>query len=458
MLNSPLILKAMYLSLFIMALISIITFIKGNNTKAPKRAKKSLKTASKKKAEGIIFGKQGAFSVAYSPTKSEGHISIFGGSGLGKTSALLIPTLRAWKGTAFVIDISGDIAKNTPTDNRLTYDVEDPYTIPFNIFGPIDAKEGEDEKNEALEKLAFLLMPDSPNLGSNGKFFNDEGRKILTASLICFYKQGYDFIQIAEMVVRSSWKELFTAIDRSQNQKAIQYINSFAGANEANTAGCKQSCDAVLKLFATNEKIKKGIRRPHPQQLAYTPSVLEQRSVYIRIEDAKLDLYAPILHIITAQTLEFLSARPNKANPTILLCLDEFASLGKMEIIGALRKLKKKNVRIMILTQALADLDLIYGTEERKAMMNNFSYKVVLGASDVDTQEYFAKLIGKEDKQQESTTQTNTSLLNPTSASITKSTYKDYIIEPSELANLGNELIVLHPEGFTKLKKNFYFK
>ena len=448
----------MLIILFSMCLYSIYFYVKGKREDNRNNDTK-LKTINKDKAEGFIFGKVNNNKVAYSPTDEEGHIVIFGGSGSGKTSALLIPSLRVWKGNAFVIDISGDIIKNVPNNNAIVYDVEDKNTIPFNIFGSIDLMLYEEDRNEALEKLAFLLMPDDVNEGSNAKFFKSEGRKILTASLICFYKQGYDFIQIAEKVVRNSWKDLFREIDESQNINAIQYINSFIGANEANTAGCKQAADGVLKLFATNERIKKGIRRPKQNEKCFTPSTLEKQSVYVKIEDAKLDLYAPILHIITAQVLEFLSARENKKDPKILLCLDEFASLGKMEIIGALRKLRKKNVRIAVLTQSLADLDLIYGVSERKAMMNNFQYKVILQANDTDTQEYFAKLIGQVEREKQSTTQKGVGLFNDNNdMSITTSMTKEFIIEPSSLGRLKNNLIVLHPNGYEQLEKNFYFK
>ena len=91
--------------------------------------------------------------------------------------------------------------------------------------------------------------------------------------------------------------------------------------------------------------------------------------------------------------MEYFSNRSNYARTSILFCLDEFASFGKLNITPALRKLRKKKVRIMVLTQSLADIDLIYGKEERSSMMNNFSYKVVLGAMDTDTQDYFSRCV-----------------------------------------------------------------
>lgn len=411
-----------------------------------------LKVHHRKRAEGVIFGLKSGNAVIYSPTNNEGHIAVFGGSGLGKTSALLIPTLRSWTGTSFTIDISGDICKNISKDNKLVYEPANPNSTPYDIFGAIDCLEDEDDINEALEELAFLMMPEDDRMSDNAKFFYTEGRKILTASLIAFYHEGLDFIPICEKVVGSSHKELFNEIDETNYDKAIQYINSFMGASEQNTAGCKQSADAVLKLFATNERIKHTIRRPYVGEISFTPSTLETNNVFVVVDDSKLKLYAPLLHLITAQSLEFFSNRSNDSKTTILFCLDEFASLGKMEITDALRKLRKKHVRIMMLTQSMADVDLIYGKDERMAMMNNYNYKVVLGASDTDTQDYFAKLIGYQDTTKHSKSKSSKQV------TFTESEDKEWIIEPADLAHLRDELVLLYPDGYIKLKKNFYYK
>lgn len=416
-----------------------------------KERRSILKRSSLKKAHGILFGKQKG-KIVYSPTNSEGHIAVFGGSGLGKTSAILIPTLQSWTGTSFVIDISGDICKNISDPNKLVYEPANVHTTPYNIFGAIDSLHTESERTQALEELAYLLMPEEPNMNETSLFFLREGRKILTASLIAFYAQGMDFIPICELIVTSNWRELFEEVDKTGNPKASAYITSFEGANEVTTAGCKQSCDGALKLFALNDIVKQTIRRPSKKERAFSPEILENQSVYILIEDSKLELYAPLLHIITAQTLEFLSNRAPESENTILLALDEFASLGKLNITPALRKLRKKHVRIMMLTQSMADLDLIYGHAERSAMMNNYSYKAVLGANDTETQEYFAKLIGYKNITKNSTSK------NGKHITYTTSETKDFAIEPSALAHLKNELILLHPDGFTKLKKHFYYK
>lgn len=443
--------------IFIFGLAGLILFVVGCRWAWRHRTPKTkLKRAKKGDAHGILFGaKRG--KIVYSGTDEEGHVAVFGGSGLGKTTAVEIPTLRSWTGTSFTIDISGDICKNVDCPYKLVYEPEKPDTTPYNVFGHIDWIREPYAQNEALERLALLLMPDNERMADAAKFFNTEGRKILTAALIAFYHAGMDFIPICEKIMRTPWKALFGEIDDTGNTEAIQYINSFEGANEANTAGCKQAADAAIKLFATNETIKRSMRRPRitqdgQEELAFSQVSVESYNVFCIVPDAKLKLYSPLLHLITAQLTEYLAARPETNTKTILLCLDEFVSLGHLEITESLRKLRKKHTRIMMLTQSMADIDLEYGREERMAMMNNFRFKIVLGADDTDTQEYFAKLIGHRKTKQYSVS------TNANQTTTTESESREWVIEPENLAHLGEELVLLHPEGHMRLKKSYFYK
>lgn len=417
-----------------------------------KQALGSLRKGNNRSANGIRFGRLGR-KIIYSPSETEGSIAVVGGSGLGKTSAVLIPSLKSWTGNSFCIDISGDIYINVDAPNKLIYSPSAPDTAPYNIFGLIDLLSDEAAKNEALAQLAYLLMPPSVSTDDASSYFLSEGRKILIAALTAFFHQGLDFIDICKMIVSSSWQDLFTDIDRTKYQPAIAYINSFQGNNEKNISGCKQTCDSSIILFATNETIGKSIHRPKDGETAITPISLEDHNVFVIVEDAKLKLYAPLMHIITAQTLEYLSSRKvTSTSKSILLALDEFVSLGHLEITEALRKLRKRKVRILILTQSIADLDMMYGKAERMSMMANFKYVAILSASDSDTQDYLAKLIGQHKIQSTSIS------VSSRSTTRTRSQSKDYIIAPHELGHLGNDLILIHDRGTLRLKKDFYFK
>lgn len=402
-------------------------------------------TFKKQTANGILFGKRN-FLLFYSPSTAEGHIFVCGGSGTGKTSAILIPSLRRWDGTSFTIDISGDISSNVPCPRKMVYDPADTTTIPYNIFAPIDALTNDSDRIEALAQLAYLIMPELQNSSANADYFQNGGRAILTAALIWGYHAGLDFIEICHQISDQSYFELFNKIDSSKDAEAIRFISQFEGNSEQNTAGCKQNADRAISLFSTNARVQNSIRRPAIGETAFSCSSVEDHNVFVVIPDARLELFSPLLHIITAQVLNYLADRPADQSTPILLSLDEFVSLGKLDIAPSLRKLRKKHVRIMVLTQSIADLDAVYSTNYRKSMMNNFAFKVILSASDTDSQRYFSDLIGKEDTEKQSSFTTK------------KVVSQRYIIEPAELAHLGHDLILLHPDGYKRLAKNFYFK
>jgi type IV secretory pathway TraG/TraD family ATPase VirD4 len=275
---------------------------------------------------------------------------------------------------------------------------------------------------------------------------------MLQAALIAFYFAGLDFSEICRQVVSCGYEFLIDDIKASENSLAVRLVSGFDGVNEKTIAGAKQELDKAVILFATNEKVSRSVRRPSHGEKSITPQTLETNSVFVEISDVKLELYAPLLRLITAQTLEYLSMRPNKSTPPILLCLDEFASLGKMDILPALRKLRKKNVRVMMFTQSLADLDLIYGQAERRAMLDNYAYTVILSATDPDTAEYFSRKAGECNVIRRTVTE------SMDGGSESQTLQRERIIFPEEFSKLGNSLILLHPAGIMELKKNFYFK
>lgn len=423
----------------------------------------NLKKGSADTAHGIIFGKcgSGKSNLMYDPIENEGMIGIFGQAGTGKTTAFAIPSINSACAdpkiaTCFVIDISGDISKNCPIPEKIVFDIDDENTLPYNVFKKIDETAFDPEKIEQLRKLAFLLMPDiqSANKDDASAFFRSHGRNILIGALIAYYHEGLDFCEICHKIHGMDSKDLLYDIVRTENENAIQYIASFSGTNSKNTAGAKQAMDQAIELFATNYKVRRSLRRPKPKESCIFPDQLEQKSIFLCIPDHELDTLAPLLGIISAQALDYMAARPNYTAPTILFLLDEFASLriGTQDILNAVRKYRKKNVRICLITQSLTDLDLLYGRDVRTALIDNLRYKVILGISSPDTQKYFADMIGMNEIRSRSASFTDKNITQTYSAK------KEYLVNPEDLGRLKDELIVISADGYIRLRKNYFYK
>lgn len=455
------------------ALVALLYFLKTHdfrknklNTTPKKFVEKKTKKVSKELAEGVAFGqsKKGILSTAkvtQSGANEEGHILAVGGSGLGKTSALLIPTLLNWiksSGTFLCWDISGDIHPHIVSEGAkvIKYVIGADGTIGYNPFGIIDRAKSDNEKRKLLRQLAEILMPKPKESSEAGDYYHKQGLKMLTGALIAFYFQGLDFIDICLKVHDLNWHQLLNEIDRTENEYAIRFINGFADPDlpAQFTASAKQNCEDAVYLFATDEDIQKILHRPSEGHPSWNPAHMEKNNIFIVIDDADLETYQQVNCLIANQCLQFIKKRPLNHTSNILFCMDEAASLGDIDILPPLRKFRKRHCRIFMLTQSIADLDLTWGEKQRKAMMTNFLYKVILECSEPDEQEYWSNLAGKSWMWHQSSR-----IQHPEGYyTYDELQQQENNIEPYTLSNLGDQLVLLSPDGAQVLDKSFYFK
>jgi type IV secretory pathway TraG/TraD family ATPase VirD4 len=402
-----------------------------------------LKVRGHRRTHGFILGKTKRSRRFVSlPEKAEFMIGVFGGPGSNKTAGVLVPSLIHWGGSALVIDISGDISRpvvaaRTRRGKSYPHAIIEPdgdsRGAKFDVLRSVDAAALDiGLQNVRLEQLAFALIPNVPTTSDAGKYYLNGSRVMLQASLVAFYHAGLDFPEICRQILKSSAEFLIEDITASGNEYAIDLITRSEDINEKTLAGIKEEVDNTVSLFATNKNIAAAIGRG-----GVAPDDLQEKSVFLSIPDSMLEVYAPFLRLFIAQTLHSLSARENKAKPPLLLALDEFSSLGRIDILPPLKKLRKKNVKICLITQSLADLELIYGNAESRAILDCLNYKAVLLCSEPDSQKYFSELAGyyyDEDGRR---------IRN---------------IEPVDFGLLDKDMILFNPKGYMNLRKHNHYK
>lgn len=450
-----------WLLFFSFVLKFLIDWSNGSSKKKKKQHKPTgIQLVEPEKATGLVFGRKGR-KLCISRPEDIFHCLCTGGTGSGKTSSILIPTLQSIDDastTSFTIDISGDIYSNCPDmPNKVIFKPEIEETARFNVFGHIDDLSTKEAQYEALEQLSFLLMPEKEHMQDSALFFLTEGRKILTASLIAFYDSGMDFVEICRKIMSSGWKNLFQEIDSTGNQLASMYISGFRSTSEQNTAGSKQAVDSALKLFATNHTIASSVGRPVKEKASFSPKDIEQSNIFFVLSEDKLELYRPLSNLLVSLLMQYIMQRATTSkSPNILISLDEFASLGMNEelILAALRRFRKRKCRLLLLTQSLVDFTLLYGSEVTKAILANINFKILLGnLNEAESRHYFAELLGMNEYEKKSVSK------NSKSTTRTISEEKQYIIDPTEMDKQGKDTVILiGVDGFMKLKKNYYFK
>ena len=128
---------------------------------------------------------------------------------------------------------------------------------------------------------------------------------------------------------------------------------------------------------------------------------LKTGNIFLSVDEDKLEQWGSVITLMLTQLVRSLERFPEqlseegKALPPILLILDEFPRLGKLEVIkNALSTLRSKGVTICLMIQNLAQLDAIYGADARRIIVDACQYKAILNATEADTQKYFSNLVG----------------------------------------------------------------
>lgn len=332
---------------------------------------------------GVVFGRKDA-KLIEKPELVEGHVLIVGGSGTGKSRGVAIPTLLRWPGAALVIDIKGELSRITSERRERVY-----------VFDPENGGHGYDPLLECrtvdgAQELARTLIPESPK---GEPFWTKSAQGIFAAAILDAAHTGGKLCDVAERVCVTPPELLIEQLQNSSIRGTRILSSIGVGMPEKTLGGVMAELRSKLLTLASDEGIAQATSHSD-----FTAATIEDgATVYIRISEHLLTQYKELWAVIINQILRHLAKRPEKAFPGVLILLDELPRLGEIpSLTDALATLRSRNVHIVSIIQSMAQLDLIYGQDRRKVIADNCRYKLVLSASDPETQRYFADLAGQQ--------------------------------------------------------------
>lgn len=385
-----------------------------------------LKASNLHGKNGIVFGKMKDKLIEKPPTV-DGHVLICGGSGMGKSKSVAIPTLMRWEGAAICVDIKGELSDVTRSlrPKGKTY-VFNPTLQDCAQYNPIENV----KDAQGAQQMARVLIPEPQN--TNDPFWNRTAQGIFAAALLEGYYRGQTLQQIAHWLMTEKPEDVVKQLSES----FYPHVATLAGVGnlpEKTLGSVFGELKSHLLMWATDPGVERSTSRAD-----WTAATLEEgATIYLSVPEHLLTQYRPLWTVIFSQVIEHLSQREEGQNPPILLLMDEFAQLGQIPKFNeALATLRSRNVHMMIFVQSMSQLDEIYGNNGRKIISDNCRYKLILGATDVDTQKYFSELSGQKTAQ---------------------SVSDDYKRDFSQRRYSEQGVPLLRPEEFGKLKKPILF-
>lgn len=403
--------------------------------------------------EGFIFGKKDKYYIAKNES-FDGHILVVGGAGSGKSSCIAIPSILCWRERIFAIDIKGELEQKTRGKRFIgERKIFNPSSESSYGFDPFYILSESQNIVQDIKEIALAIIPLPHDVKE--PYWIKSAQNLFTGAMIYYYVQGKTFIETIFCIQSTPVQELITEISESDNYTAKLFTNQFIGMDSKTISSIFTEISNNIMLFATDNQIKQALSKKNN----ITPKDLENGiDIFVCIEESRLEQWKSLLTLIVNQFLKHFERRPEDGAEPILFLLDEFARLGKIEsTINGLATLRSKKITIALLIQSLAQLDVIYGKPQRQVIADNCIYKVILKATDADTQEYFSKLVGTYDKEKQSQNQNKdyyAGIGNSKGTTIT--TEEKRIIKPEDFAYL-NDLILLSPFGWYRIDKTPYY-
>jgi len=416
---------------------------------------------------GVVFGKHPDKFISLGieidkyvakPETLDGHVLVVGGVGSGKSSCIAIPTLRKFRNSVFVIDIKGELHKETFPNrwwaNRgleqcvKKFNPADKYiAFGYDPYHPLYFSKNPAQEARAIAQAIIPLPPDIKD-----PFWIESAQNIFTASILHYFGQGLSFLDTIRQIQGLSPTELIAELCEGEGR---YFVGSMLNIDEKVLSSIVAEISKNVVHFVTDKNLIRALSKKNN----ITPADLEYGyDIYIQIPEHLLRQWKNLLTLIVNQFLSHFEQRSEINAQPILFLLDEFPRLGKINaIIDGLATLRSKKITICLIIQSLAQLDLIYGMNERKVIADTCSYKAILSATDAETQEYFSRLVGTYDKEvTQRGTQSSPFIEFPKGKSTNTYEQEKRIIKPEEFATL-KDIVLLTPFGNLRVEKKPYY-
>lgn len=386
-------------------------------------------------AEGVILGKVG-MRLMKRDSDGEGNLALFGGPGTHKTTSQIIPTALRFSGSVLVIDIKGDILHWTRGKRKIKiFNPEDPLSCHFDPLHGIEAM-SMTERESLLHSFASVIWEENPK----DRYFIPGARDFFCGIALYMLHENIQtsFSEIIYALLHGNAIQWVKTIVNSDCKEAKNYLASYYGTNEVNVYGCYNTACVGIRDFTAGAL---DTLLDHSENTLSPQDLEDGYDIYIELPQDKIEKYSKISSIMIQTFMTSFLRRADvssgeKARPIIFL-LDEFAQLNfDWDILStAFSTLRSKRVSLFVAMQSIAQLESKY-KENYRSIINNCKYVSIMGAQDPKDRTYFQQLIGTEKVLKVTSSQ------NGKVVSRTVSEAREYIYQPEDFGNLGEDVVI----------------
>lgn len=358
------------------------------------------------KTQGVFLG---AWNNRYLRHDGPEHVMAFAPTRSGKGVGLVVPTLLSWTGSAVIHDIKGENWRLTAGwrskfSHCLLFNPTDPNSARYNPL--LEVRKGLFEVRDAQNIADILIDPD-------GTVRRDHWDKTAYALLlgvilhVLYAEKEKTLSRIANFLsepsrsFKDTLKIMMTTnhLGTADNPKAHPTVAH--GAQEAmnkwdnELSGVLSTVMTTLSLY--RDPIIDRITGVSDWQVADLVNARNPVSLYLVVPPSDISRTRPLMRLILNQIgrrlTEELESDATKNRRQLLLMLDEFPALGRLDFFeSALAYLAGYGVRAYLIAQSLNQIEKAYGPNN--SILDNCHVRVAFAANDERTAKRISDALG----------------------------------------------------------------
>src|SRR5713226_4672364 len=381
-------------------------------------------------------GSEGRLPLGYLDDR---HVCLVGVSRGGKGTTSIIPALVTWPGSLCVVDPKGENATITAARRGggsthckgmgQTVKVLDPFQSAqvadslrgrFNPLDTLDPKAEETVDEAGRIADAIVVVHEG---GTNDPFWDESARAMVKGLLLHVltspqYEGRRNLVTLRKLITRGDWESVDALKEAGEkdippahgllwtglsNNPAFDGLIAGAGDSFTNMLiNSPKQYESVLQVANRNTEF---IDSPAMQRLLeasdFQLSELKTRpeglSLYLCLPQRYMSTHYRWLRMMIAlivTEMEKVRGQPATGHP-VLMVLDEFAGLKRMEVIeNAVAQIAGYGMKLYFVLQSLEQLKAVY-KDDWETFLANSGLKLFFNLEDHFSRDYVSKLIGE---------------------------------------------------------------
>jgi len=366
------------------------------------------------------------------------HICLVAGSRGGKGTSTIVSNLCLWPGSIVVVDPKGENASVAAARRsagseycdgleQRTY-VLDPFkaaTVSDDLratFNPLDALNPNDE--ESADEAGRLADAIVVSQNKTEPFWDEQARTLIKALILHVlthddFEGSRNLVAVRHLVTSGDIKTRKILEDMGEQDIPSPFALLFEGMrrNSAFSGIVSGAGETFGSLFSNSSKTFSGVISAAGNHTEFIDSLPMQRllgsttpglklsrlktdpmgiSLFLTLPQRVMSTHFRWLRMMVTLVITEMEKTPGQpaSGQAVMLCLDEFASLKKMDVIeNAAAQLAGFGVKLFYAVQSLAQLKSVYA-DAWEVFLANAGLKIFYSVEDGFTRDYVSKFIG----------------------------------------------------------------